>query len=294
MSENISKTVSENNRIEVFRNINYRGISSLTIFFAGRESCQPSHHFGPAVRAQYLLHFIIKGKGRFSFQNHTYTLSANQVFLIPPNVTTYYIADSKDPWEYIWIGFDGQDAQSILQNCGFLGSNPFVDFTPSEDFMALLNNIVDNMMNQSVNDYELLGNLFLIFGHLTRNRLKSSLSLENDYLITATNYIKRNYQKDIRVQDIADYVGINRSHLYRLFMETFSLSPKKYIFDYRFHTAAELLVNTDMTVSTIALSCGFNDVSTFCYQFKKYTGFTPKQYREIDGSKQMTWKAAEL
>ncbi|MCD7806543.1 MAG: AraC family transcriptional regulator, partial [Lachnospiraceae bacterium] len=115
----------------------------------------------------------------------------------------------------------------------------------------------------------------------------------NDYLQKAVLYIKNNYHKNITVQDIADYVGINRSYLYRLFMQEFSISPKNYIFDYRFHMATDLLSNTDMTVSAIALSCGFKDVSAFCSQFRKSTGFTPKQYRTIDGARQMTWKTVD-
>lgn len=294
MTDTIVSPTQLDNQKEFFRNVNYRGISSLIIFFAGRESCLPGHHFGPAVRAQYLLHFIIKGKGRFSVNNHTYSLSANQVFLIQPNIPTYYTADSEDPWEYIWIGFDGQDAQMILQNCGLLGKYPFVDYVPSDKLIQCLNNIVDGMKNQTSNDYELLGNLFMIFGFLTHNQTESHRPLENDYLQKAMFYIKNNYHKNISVQDIADYVGINRSYLYRLFIQEFSISPKKYIFDYRFHVATDLLSNTNMTVSAIALNCGFKDISAFCNQFRKSTGFTPKQYRAIDGARQMTWKSVDI
>lgn len=294
MTDTIVSPTQPDTQKEFFRNVNYRGISSLIIFFAGKESCLPGHHFGPAVRAQYLLHFIIKGKGRFSVNNNTYTLSANQVFLIQPNIPTYYTADSEDPWEYIWVGFDGQDVQMILQNCGLLGKYPFVDYVPSDKLIQCLNNIVDGMKNQTSNDYELLGNLFMIFGSLTHNQTESRGPLENDYLQKALFYIKNNYHKNISVQNIADYVGINRSYLYRLFIQEFSISPKKYIFDYRFHVAADLLSNTNMTVSAIALNCGFKDTSTFCNQFRKSTGFTPKQYRTIDGARQMTWKSVDI
>lgn len=294
MKDNMHAKDLPSNHMEFFRNVNCRGISSLTLYFAGRESCLPGHHFGPAIRAQYLLHFIVKGSGRFSVSNTTYTLSENQVFLIQPNIPTYYIASSECPWEYIWIGFDGQDAQIILQACGLLGKRPFVDYVPSEKLMGCLNNIVDGMKNQQANDYELLGNLFLIFGILARSHMQEELVQGNGYLSKAVSYIKNNYHKNINVQDIADYVGINRSYLYRLFMQEFSLSPKKYIFDYRFHVATDLLSNTDMTVSAIALSCGFKDISAFVSQFRKHTGFTPKQYRTIDGDKQMTWKSANL
>lgn len=278
------------NIVEFFRSAKLRGTSSLILYFAGKEQCLPNHHFGPAVRAQYLLHFIIQGKGRFSVNNTTYTLSRNQVFLIKPNETTYYIADKDDPWEYVWIAFDGQDAQTILQNCGLLGNKPFIDYIPCADLMRCLDTIIEKLKDQSGNDYELLGNLFLIFGYLTRSQVKMLPHSENTYLMAAINFIQNNYHYNINVQNIADYIGINRSYLYRIFMQELSISPKEFLFCYRIHVAAELLSNTDMTVSAIATGSGFNDISAFCQHFRKRTGFTPNQYRKIDGEKQLTWK----
>lgn len=294
MTEKITGINENSNRMEFFRNINYRGLSSLILFFSGKEACPANSHFGPAIRAQYLLHFIIRGKGRFSVNNHTYSLRENQVFLIQPNITTYYSADSENPWEYIWIGFDGRDVQTILQSCGLLGAHPYIDYIPGPEIMYYLNRIVDGMKDQSVNDYELLGTLLLIFGYLSRNRKPEPFPGEKDYLKKAVSFIRNNYYKNITVQNIADYVNINRSYLYRLFIQEFSVSPQKYIFNFRFHMATDMLTNTDMTVSAIALNCGFKDASTFCSQFRRCTGFTPKQYRNIDGDKQFTWKSSNF
>ena len=57
--------------------------SSLTVYFCGKEECQPGHYFGPAVRPHYLIHVILKGKGIFQKNGVTYTLKRGDAFLIP-------------------------------------------------------------------------------------------------------------------------------------------------------------------------------------------------------------------
>ena len=52
----------------------------------------------------------------------------------------------------------------------------------------------------------------------------------------------------------------------------------EYLKLYRIERAARKLINTDMSVTEVALSCGFNDFSYFIKTFHKYKGVTPKQF----------------
>lgn len=71
--------------------------SDLYLCFCGYEACQPFHSYGPAVRPNYVIHYIISGKGIFTIGNRTYRLTAGQGFFLMPNVRTYYEADADDP-----------------------------------------------------------------------------------------------------------------------------------------------------------------------------------------------------
>ena len=72
----------------------------------GVEACAPGHSFGPAVREYFLLHYVVRGKGIFRRGKREYTLQAGEIFVIRPGEVTYYEADMRDPWEYMWAGFD--------------------------------------------------------------------------------------------------------------------------------------------------------------------------------------------
>ena len=83
----------------------------------------------------------------------------------------------------------------------------------------------------------------------------------------------------IRVTDIADYVCINRSYLYTLFRKELHMSPQEYLSNYRLTRASELLIVTDLSVESVAFSCGYSDPLVFSKAFKAKTGQTPSRYR---------------
>ncbi|MFR4122208.1 MAG: helix-turn-helix transcriptional regulator [Clostridium sp.] len=79
---------------------------------------------------------------------------------------------------------------------------------------------------------------------------------------------------------MAHYVGIERSYLYRIFMEHENTSPKQYLLKHRLQMAAQLLCSSSCTITEAALSCGFRDAPSFCNYFRQGTGYTPKEFRK--------------
>lgn len=63
-------------------NLNNGG--SVTVYYCGYEKCESGHFWGPAVRNQYLLHYVISGCGTYVVGGETYTLHAGSCFLIRP------------------------------------------------------------------------------------------------------------------------------------------------------------------------------------------------------------------
>lgn len=67
-----------------------RKFSELYLCMCGYSKCKPLHSFGSAVRPDYLIHFILKGKGKYYSGDAQYCLEAGRGFLIEPNVLTFY------------------------------------------------------------------------------------------------------------------------------------------------------------------------------------------------------------
>ena len=56
----------------------------LYLVHCGIEHCQPSQYLGPSFRDEYIIHFVLEGKGSYTVGGITYFLSSNQMFLINP------------------------------------------------------------------------------------------------------------------------------------------------------------------------------------------------------------------
>lgn len=250
---------------------------ALNLYYGGWEICCPMHTFGPAIRQHYLVHYVTRGKGRLWMNDTCYVIEKDTMFLIRPGITCVYQADKDDPWEYCWICIDGYDVENMLNNSGFDKVNLlFFDKSNGEVRDAMLN-FIFYFSKYKNNEYMLLSRLYNIFGHMKIQMKKQQA--KSIHVERAIDYIYENYSKNISVTDIAEYLGIDRRYLYRLFKEEYNMSPQKYLLNFRLKTAMNKLEGGNMSIADIAYNCGFNDASAFCHQFKKVYKDTPLNYR---------------
>lgn len=122
----------------------------LNLIHAGIEQCMPSH-ICSGERDEYILHFVLSGKGFFSPKSdNVYPLSKGQMFLISPNKPVTYGADSSNPWQYAWIGFDGLRANAILKRCGFSVNTRIL---PLPEQLRLTTDYFDHILEHDIDTY---------------------------------------------------------------------------------------------------------------------------------------------
>lgn len=141
--------------------------------------------------------------------------------------------------------------------------------------------------NQPVPSYELrlFGELLICFQELMNHHLSWALSSgEADEMGRAiqrsVDYIGRNYAAELKLCDIAGPSGYSESHFCRCFKRVMGYSPFDYLNRYRVVKAAERLVNTGESVTAIALTCGFENISYFNRVFRKHMSMAPGEYRK--------------
>ncbi len=257
-----------------------RSIKPLTLYFCGSEKCLPGHFFGPAVRSHYLIHFILRGKGIYKVGNQFFELKEGEAFLIKPQEITFYQADEKEPWEYTWIAFDGEEANRLLEEANFIGDNYICKLDNEHSYKIYLERFLEIYNKSSYNELQLLGYFYLVFSTIQKNETDLDKVFTHEYLKKAIRYIKDNYGYNIHISDISRHVGIDRTYLYKIFMSYENISPKQYLTKYRILMAKNILANTKHTITEIALSCGFHDSSVFCKNFQMIEHISPLQYRK--------------
>ena len=256
--------------------------NDLYLCLCGYSKCEPLHSFGPAVRPNYILHYILEGKGRYHAGDVQYALQAGQGFLIEPNVQTFYQADEKEPWTYLWIGFHGDKAGEYLRSIGLSSGHLTYRSSHSSELKQIVFNMLKNNTSSPTDQFFMQSLLYSFFAVLARDISAFPTSRtdgDNLYIRRALEYIHNNYSNTIRVSDIAAYVCIDRSYLSGIFKNTLKISPQEYLLTLRMDHAAGLLKNTQDKISSIAADVGYEDPLTFTKMFKKYKGMSPSEWR---------------
>ncbi len=246
---------------EVIVNKGYKDINPMQFGF---EECGSSHSFGPALRTYWLLHYVVKGKGYFKINGREYTVTAGNIFVIPPFVETYYEADKDCPWEYIWVGFTAGSEFKFQFNDVMYMPNAHHVFESMKKCSNMSKGKTEFLCSKV---WQLLSLVF------------DAQSEKIDYIEQAVSIINAEYMNDISVQNIADRVGLERTYFSNLFKIKTGLPPKQYLLKTRMEQAAVFLRDYGYSVSVTALSVGYSDVYTFSKMFKQYFGISPSIFK---------------
>ena len=264
---------------------NYSGSSPYHVNYCGFEPCQPGSSFGPFVRSSYLIHFVYSGQGFYQVGDKTFPIHSGQLFLIYPDVETSYWTDDDNPWTYGWVGFSGFRAEYILNHMGFSPENLVISVENISPIRECIDKIMKLHKITFSNELRRTSELLNIFSYIIENSAITSESQyeypKSTYAQAAMQYMVNNYHKRLKVADIANYIGVDRSYLSKSFREEYHVSPKEYLIRLRVEQASVLLRTTDKTISVIASEVGYYDPLAFCKVFKQQTGYNPTEYRNM-------------
>lgn len=92
-------------------------------------------------------------------------------------------------------------------------------------------------------------------------------------------FIQQNYTDKISLADIATAGSVGESKCCKLFKKYINETPNAYLNQYRLNKSTELLKNTDMSITEIALSVGYTGSSYYTETFHKWFGKTPREFK---------------
>lgn len=270
--------------MEEHRHFNKLDHTDLNMYQCGMEDCTPGHSYGPAVRDHYLIHYVIRGKGRFEVGSKSYHLDKGCGFLICPGIITYYQADDVDPWSYVWVGFHGLKAESYLKQANLTQDNPIFRYDRDSYIEECIGEMIEAHKPMRSSELTLMGYLYFFLSKLTEIAEENAFSGRNEnrkehYVKKAIELIAMNYSRNISISEIAAFVGLDRSYFCSIFKDTMSLSPQEFLIRFRINKACELMKSNMLTIGDISRSVGYTDPLQFSKVFKKLKGLAPREYR---------------
>lgn len=105
---------------------------------------------------------------------------------------------------------------------------------------------------------------------------------QKQYIRLAIQHIETRYGSELRLEDLAYRSFLSKSYFSQLFKKETGKSFSEYVQQVRIENACRLLKETNLSINDIREKTGFNDLKFFYSVFKRITGHTPKEFRELE------------
>ncbi len=220
--------------------------------------------------------FVIEGS---SFINKDY-LSKGQGCFFNCNSEISIKPDKNDGCIICRFSIDGEDNESILLEHSLVSDEKVKFILNDADKCFVLIKILASYDYSSSTDEFCQAAAKLLFSFIKPESTSSYIPVySNHYVDRAVCYINENISSELRVEKIANVMGIDRMYMRNLFFEHLGMSTMDYIMQARISRAKELLQNSKLSVTETANSVGYRDVLAFSKAFKKYTDMSPTEFR---------------
>lgn len=103
---------------------------------------------------------------------------------------------------------------------------------------------------------------------------------KDDQIREVVQFMREHFGEKLKVEQLAKLVGLSRAHFLRIFKREMDMSPMLFLNKVRFEEASKQLLDPNVTITDVALSCGFGSASHFSSSFLKHLGMTPTEYRK--------------
>ena len=238
------------------------------------------NYFIGEQKKEYKLIYSTDGEGRIEYKGKEYKLEKGEgCFIDCRNV--YKCITTQIKWEHVVLTLSGKMVSAIYQEYEKSGiifsSSEYPDF---EDRLYYIMKKLVTKRNLSCFDVSCHLNHFLTKLLFSVQNNKRRNEAEKSLIMKVVSYMQDNFQKNIKIQQLADYFNFSPSYFRKLFREEMNMSPKEYFSYLRLKFAKEELKNTSKNIAVISEEAGFQSPEYFSQVFKQITGVTATEYRK--------------
>lgn len=233
----------------------------------------------------FLLIYTIKGKGHAKYRGKQYELGKCQILLIDCYHYQEYFSDRHDWWEMKWVHFNGGGSEGYF-NTIYENFGPVIDMSEDNPIPSYIDALIGLVKNNDIQleikassiIVQILTAVMLAASRKDRDYMDSS---HNSQVEAALEFIEKNHDSRISLEDIAKAACCSMYHFTRVFKRVTGYSPHEYLVKYRINRAKTLLKTTEKSVDEISGGVGFESTSNFIRTFRQLEGVTPLKYRKF-------------
>ena len=228
--------------------------------------------------SNFILEYIVSGKGFIEIGGARYELTEGDVYLIPPGEAHEYGADKGNPYEKIWINFSSDMFMTVLSKFLLAGRFVFKNVPHLRESFNYLIETAENSEKAQFVQTELCKTVFSIFAELSKTS-PAELFAGSDFEQRARKILGDAYS-DVKVKDLAEKLCVSEAHLIKHFKAAYGITPYQFLLRKKLDAAKELLLTTNLTVKEISIRLFFQNEHYFSNIFKEKIGISPTEFRK--------------
>lgn len=220
------------------------------------------------------LEYILGGKKGVAYKN--------EVLIIPPRMAHFARALESVVYDVLMFDvrsfYNDTEVAKNLLSLMFEGRFDFVEKTDNAELFSL----VDRLCNKTDRDsLGLVSGIYLFLDMLIKNGFAKKTECKSSaQMREVTDYIEKNFDKELTTAILCDRFGYTPAHFCRKFKKATGLTPVTYIKIYRLEQAYKMLKQGDGQVFEIADRCGFLDTNYFTRCFKAHYKQPPTYFKK--------------
>lgn len=231
----------------------------------------------------YVIGFMEGGKRHLWCNGKEYDTKQGDVLLFNPKDPHYCVPVEGELLDYRALNINPDVMMNAIQE--ITGEKQVLKLNgpllPGSDIAGSIRDVYDAIVRQLPRMVKEESFYFLLEQLLQRHGMSSHQEPRSPQSIQVLcDYMDTHYMDNISLDTLCEISGYQKYRLLRVFTKEARVSPYRYLQSRRIAESKKFL-EQGMSLSDVALTCGFSDQSHFTNFFKSFIGITPKQYQNI-------------
>ena len=276
-----------------YNELEQRGTRDFPVAFFYIEKTHPRYIMRAHWHTEIEIIRILDGEFDITLNNKTYNAKKGDVIFINPE-TVHHGTPKECIYECIVFhpGFLYNDTEVCKSFMDFIANRDYLitEFHQNSNsgFIRCTNELFEAFSEKSPGyKFRVIAAFYKFFGEILDSHMFSVKESDKEIMFDKNilkiknilQYIRENFDKPISLEDMANKAEMSAKYFGTYFKNMTGKTPFDYLNEYRIEKASRKLLNTEMSVTEIAYSCGFNDLSYFIKTFKSIKGITPAKFR---------------
>jgi AraC-like DNA-binding protein len=242
-----------------------------------------------AIEKYFHLFYITGGKGDIYINDKKYIMTENEIFFCFPGLEYDLAAAEKGAMYSIEVDFAVNDKE-LIKKLEILNIKTKIN---NNKFKSRLEELIQEALEKPEYFKEIINIRFtdIMIELLRINNYSNTVNdaiceiteqkeSNNQELTKVLQYIKVNFVKEITLKELSNVAKLNSAYLCTLFKKTYNISPIQYVNKLRLNKSKELITYSNLNITQVSNTVGFQSVHYFSRYFKSKEKISPKEFKQ--------------